>query len=73
MKSLSSINKLILQPFSVQGDSSEMEYRLQYDIMSAEFIPSKRYSYNDNDIEILEYHIRQFRLNDVDYKTRALM
>lgn len=67
------INKLILQPFSVQGDSSGMEYRLQYDIMSAEFIPSKRYSYNDNDIEILEYHIKQFRLNDVDYKTRALM
>lgn len=67
------VNKLILQPFSIQGDASGMEYRLQYDIMNAEFIPSTRYPYHDSEIEILEYHIRQFRLNDIDYKTHALL
>lgn len=67
------LNKLVLQPFSVQGDISGMEYRLQYDVMKAEFIPSKRYAYDNSDIEIMEYHISQFKLNDIGYKTRALM
>lgn len=67
------LNKIVLQPFSVKSDISGMEYRLQYDVMNAEFIPSKRYGYNDKDMEVMEYHIRQFRLNDINYKTRALM
>ena len=67
------LNKLVLQPFCEKGNVSGMDYRLQYDIMNAEFIPSKRYRYNDKDMEIMEYHIRQFRLNDINYKTRALL
>lgn len=67
------LNKLNLQPFGMIGDQSGLEYRMQYDVMSAEFMPSRKYDYDETDIDILEHHIRQFKLNDVDYKTEALM
>lgn len=67
------LNQLNLQPFGMIGEVSGLEYRIQYDIMSAEFIPSRRYAYDDKDIAILEYHIRQFKLNDADYKTEAMI
>ena len=67
------LNQLNLQPYGMFGEISGEEYRLQYDIMKAEFIPSKKYHYDKNDVKILEYHINQFKLNDVNYKTEALM
>lgn len=67
------LNKLILQPYSVAGECSGLEYRLQYDVMNAEFIPSRNYHYDGLDRKILEHHIRQFKLNDVDYRTEALI
>lgn len=66
------IGKIILQPGGVKGRYSQCDYRLQYDIFHAEFIPSNRYEYDKNDKEYIEHHINQFRLNDPDYKTRAL-
>lgn len=67
------INKLNLQPYGLKGSMSGLEYRIQYDIMNAEFIPSSRYSYDADDRDILEHHIRQFRLNDTDFRTGALI
>ena len=67
------VNKLNLQPFGMTGFSSGLAYRIQYDIMSAEFIPSSKYDYDEEDIGILEHHISQFKLNDVEYKTEALI
>lgn len=66
-------NKINLQPFGLVSEISGAEYRLQYDIMNAEFIPSKKYDYDDIDTEILQYHIRQFKLNDSSYRTQALI
>ncbi len=45
-KHYSSLNGLNLQPFGMKGEASGIEYRLQYDVMNAEFIPSKRYDYD---------------------------
>lgn len=67
------LNQLHLQPYGIEGENSGQEYRLQYDIMNAEFIPSKKYAYDDSDRKILEHHIRQFKLNDIHYKTEALL
>ncbi len=66
-------NKLNLQPFGMTGDISGQAYRMQYDIMSAQFVPSRKHKYNEEDIEVLEHHIRQFKLNDAEYKTQALL
>lgn len=65
-------SKIILQPFGVVGDKSQQEYRIQYDVYNAQFIPSKEYSYNENDVEYILSHINRFRLNDPEFKTRAL-
>lgn len=67
------LNKLNLQPFGMRGEFSGLEYRIQYDIMKAEFIPSRKYGYDKEDIEILEHHIRQFKLNDTGFRTEALL
>ena len=65
-------SKIILQPLGVKGEASNQEYRIQYDVYNAEFVPSKKYSYTDEDINYIEHHINQFRLNDAGFKTKAL-
>ena len=56
----------------VKGENSNQEYRIQYDVYNAEFVPSQKYSYSDEDIDYIEHHINQFKLNDVGFKTKAL-
>ena len=61
-----------MQPFGVIGENSDQEYRIQYDVYNAQFVPSEKYSYTDEDIDYIEHHINQFRLNDAGFKTKAL-
>ena len=65
-------SRIILQPFGVIGENSDQEYRMQYDVYNAQFVPSEKYSYTDEDIDYIEHHINQFRLNDAGFKTKAL-
>lgn len=65
-------SKIILQPFGVKGQNSKQDYRIQYDVYNAEFIPSKKYDYTDEDIDYIQHHINRFRLNDSRFKTEAL-
>lgn len=66
------IAKIILQPFGVKSEETGLEYRIQYDVFTAEFIPSEEYSYSEEDKDYIYHHISQFRLNDVGFKTKAL-
>lgn len=65
------VSQIILQPFGVKGKNGT-DYRIQYDIYNAEFIPSKDFDYSDEDINYIRHHINQFRLNDTGFKTKAL-
>lgn len=65
-------SRIILQPLGVKGENSNQEYQIQYDVYNAEFVPSQKYSYTDEDIDYIEHHINQFRLNDAGFKTKAL-
>ena len=67
------MSRIILQPHGVHGINSQLKYCLQYDVKNAEFIPSTRYQYDENDINYIEHHINQFRLNDIGFKTNALV
>ena len=67
------VSRIILQPHGVHGINSQLKYCLQYDVKNAEFIPSTRYQYDENDIDYIEHHINQFRLNDIGFKTNALV
>lgn len=66
-------SQIILQPMGVKGEDSGQDYRLQYDVEKAEFIPSKKYSYDEKDIKYINHHINQFKLNDRSFKTKALV
>lgn len=65
-------SRIILQPLGVKGENSNQEYQIQYDVYNAEFVPSQKYFYTDEDIDYIEHHINQFRLNDAGFKTKAL-
>ncbi|MBS6301836.1 MAG: hypothetical protein KH456_13660 [Lachnospira eligens] len=67
------ISKIIIQPFGVIGEKSRQKYYIQYDVYKAEFIPSKKYDYNDDDLNYIQHHITQFKLNDPGFKTKALV
>lgn len=64
--------QIILQPMGVKGEQTKCDYRIQYDIYNAEFIPSKNYCYDKEDLAYINHHISQFKLNDKGFKTRAL-
>ena len=66
-------SQIILQPMGVKGEDSGQDYRLQYDVEKAEFIPSKKYNYDEKDIKYINHHINQFKLNDRSFKTKALV
>lgn len=66
------VGKIILQPMGVVSKTSGNKLCLQYNVFNAEFLASQKYNYDGKDLEYIENHIAQFRLNDTDFKTTAL-
>lgn len=72
--SLQKSAEIILQPMGVTGCDSLKPMRLQYDVLNAEFIPSKVFdTYSDSEVEFIQNHILRFNLNDVKLKSRQLI
>lgn len=67
------VARLILQPFGISGQKSRQKYYIQYDAYNAEFIPSNKYKYDAEDVDHIQHHINQFKLNDKGMKTKALL
>lgn len=66
------VGQIILQPMGVVSKTTDNKLCLQYDVFNAEFVASHRYNYDEKDLQYIENHIVQFRLNDTDFKTTAL-
>lgn len=65
--------QVILQPMGVKGDDTNNELALQYNVMNMEFEPAKeKYTYSDEEQRFIEAHIKRFRLNDPEYRSRQL-
>lgn len=64
---------IILQPVGVTGEDTGNELELQYDILEAEFIPSKKYNYSDREKQFIKNHIARFMLNDRNVRTKQLL
>ena len=64
--------QIILQPSGVRGENSNLEYKIQYDVNNAEFIPDEKYQYDEYDLDYIKRHINRFKLNDPGIKTKAL-
>lgn len=67
------ISQIIIQPFGVIGEKSKQKYYIQYDAYNEEFIPSTKYAYTVEDVDYIQHHINQFKLNDPGMKTKALL
>lgn len=65
--------EIILQPMGVKGSDSNEEMALQYNVMNMEFEPAKdEYTYSNKELRFIEAHIKRFRLNDPEYRSRQL-
>lgn len=65
--------KIILQPMGIVGNDSKENLTLQYDILDMQFQPAYSFhTYSDEEKEIIDTHIKRFRLNDSKYRTRQL-
>lgn len=65
--------KIILQPMGIIGNDSKESLNIQYDVMNMEFQPANSFhTYSDVEREIIDTHIKRFRLNDPKYRTRQL-
>lgn len=65
--------QIILQPMGVRGIDSGEPLALQYDILNMKFqAASNFHAYSVGEIKFIDLHIKRFRLNDPQYRTRKL-
>ena len=63
--------KLILQPMGV--GSEKYSYRIQYNLLKLEFEPTTAEDYTKEEKEFIRQHIKQFNLNDSQYRTKEIL
>lgn len=65
--------KIILQPMGIVGSDSKENLTIQYDVLKMVFQPAYSFhTYSDEEKEIIDTHIKRFRLNDSKHRTRQL-
>lgn len=66
-------SKIILQPLGVKGKDTGEMLELEYDVLEAEFKPSRSHRYSCNEEQFIKTHIARFKLNDKQQKTEQLI
>lgn len=65
--------EILLQPMGIQGMDSNEVLILQYNVMNMQFEPAqKSHTYFDRELRFIEAHIKRFRLNDPQFRSRQL-
>ena len=65
--------EIILQPMGIKGEESNTELALQYNVMKMIFEPAGgKDTYSGEELRFIDAHIKRFRLNDAQYRTREL-
>ncbi len=65
--------EILLQPMGIQSWDLNKKLSLQYNVMNMKFEPAKDlYTYSDGEIHFIEAHIKRFRLNDPQFRSRQL-
>ena len=65
--------EILLQPMGIQGMDSNEVLILQYNVMNMQFEPAqKSHTYSDRELRFIEAHIKRFRLNDPQFRSRQL-
>jgi len=63
--------KIILQPFGVES-KEKVPYKIQFNLLSGQFIASEKERYTQEDIDFINEHINFFGLNDVQRRNKEL-
>ncbi len=65
--------EILLQPMGIQSKDSNEILTLQYNVMDVKFEPAKdSHTYSDRELHFLDAHIKRFRLNDPQFRSRQL-
>lgn len=63
--------KILIYPFgNCIIDKNKLE--IQYDLLNAKYIPSKKYDYTKHEREVIENHIKLFHLNSPERRNREV-
>ena len=63
--------KILIYPFgNCIIDKNKLE--IQYDLLNAKYIPSEKYDYTKHEREVIENHIKLFRLNSSERRNREV-
>ena len=63
--------KILIYPFgNCIIDKNKLE--IQYDLLNAKYIPSEKYDYTKHEREVIENHIKLFRLNSPERRNREV-
>ena len=63
--------KIILQPAGIASES--YSYKIQYNLLKLEFEPNTTEEYTQEENNFIRQHIKQFNLNDSQYRTREIL
>lgn len=63
--------KIILQPFGYQNRNKVL-YKIQFNLLTGEYIPNENELYSEEDKSFIEAHIKFFGLNDVARRNKEL-
>lgn len=66
--------RIILQPFGVERVERRKRvlYKIQFNLLTGEYIASEKENYSERDIEFIKQHINFFGLNDVERRNKEL-
>ena len=69
--------RFLMQPLGVTGKDigcdGNRKLKMQYDIVEAKYLPSKKEEYSTKEKEFIEHHIDMFHLNTVERKSTQLI
>ncbi len=64
--------QILLQPMKVMGQQTGEWLELEYDVLNMEFQPASACSYSEEEKDFIREHIKRFRLNDPQFRSRKL-
>lgn len=65
--------EILLQPMGIKSEDLNEILTLQYNVMNMKFEPAKdSHTYSNRELHFIEAHIKRFRLNDPQFRSRQL-
>lgn len=66
------LQKIIIQPYGVFQRLNNIDLFIDYDLLNFKYVPKNKNLYTQETIEYIKSHIKKFRLNNEEYRTKEI-